>query len=90
MIVPKFSIEFFEQAFTDIMLVVCQENPDPSHDILHVKRVVSIAKLLAQQENANLQIIIPAAYLHDCVYIKKSDIRRTQAPTRHPPRNPGP
>lgn len=73
------SVENFELKFLDFMHAVCRENPDPSHDILHVKRVVSIAKKIGKQENANLNIVIPAAYLHDCVYISKSDVRRTQA-----------
>jgi uncharacterized protein len=61
------------------MVNLCNENPDPSHDILHVRRVVKNAKLLAIKENADLQVVIPAAYLHDCVYISKSDHRRSQA-----------
>ena len=61
------------------MVEVCAEHPDPSHDILHVQRVVKIAKRLAVQEKADLNVVIPAAYLHDCVYISKADSRRTQA-----------
>jgi uncharacterized protein len=69
----------FERTFEEYMSNECLKNPDPSHDILHVKRVVNIAKKLAIQEKANLQIVIPAAYLHDCVYISKTDERRRQA-----------
>ncbi len=72
-------MEKFEQTFEDYMSEVCQKNPDPSHDILHVKRVVNIAKKLAAQEKANLKIVVPAAYLHDCVYISKTDTRRKMA-----------
>ena len=61
------------------MIEVCNANPDPSHDILHVERVVSLAKKLAKEENANLDIVVPAAYLHDCFYISKTDPRRSQA-----------
>ncbi|MDN3715337.1 HD domain-containing protein [Vibrio breoganii] len=39
---------------------------DAAHDLSHVQRVVAIAKRLAQQEKANLWIVLPAAYLHDC------------------------
>lgn len=69
----------FETLFTKYMQKVCDDNPDPSHDIFHVQRVVALAKKLAQEENANLEIVVPAAYLHDCVYISKTDSRRTQA-----------
>lgn len=57
----------------------CDENPDPSHDIHHVQRVVKLAKALAQKEGANLEIVVPAAYLHGCVYISKSDNRRKRS-----------
>ncbi len=69
----------FENIFENYMIQVCKENPDPSHDILHVKRVIALAKTLALKENAALEIVIPAAYLHDCVYISKADQRRSQA-----------
>src|SRR3712207_5350600 len=68
-----------EKIFENYMSEVCKENQDPSHDLLHVKRVVQIAKKLAVQENANLEIVVPASYLHDCVYISKTDQRRPQA-----------
>lgn len=74
-------MEKFEILFEDYMKYVCDENPDPSHDILHVKRVVGLAKKLGVAEKANLNIVIPAAYLHDCVYISKTDARRSKAST---------
>ncbi len=73
------NLQNFEKLFLKYMSDVCDANPDPSHDILHVQRVVSLAKLLAKKESANLNVVVPAAYLHDCVYISKSDNRRQQA-----------
>ena len=52
---------------------------DPSHDQLHLKRVVKTAKYLAIQENANLDIVIPGAWLHDFVTIPKNSPLRKQA-----------
>lgn len=72
-------MEKFEHLFEDHMTKICDANPDPSHDILHVKRVVDLAKALAKSEGAKLEVVVPAAYLHDCVYISKTDSRRTQA-----------
>lgn len=69
----------FESLFDKYMTDLCVQNPDPSHDILHVRRVVKLAKQLAQQSEAKLDVVIPAAYLHDCVYISKADNRRAQA-----------
>lgn len=71
----------FEHKFEAYMEKLCQNHPDPSHDLLHVKRVVATAKVLAQIEGADLNVVVPAAYLHDCFYISKSDSRRSKAST---------
>jgi uncharacterized protein len=52
---------------------------DPAHDILHFRRVVSLAKKLAYLEEANLNIVVPAAWLHDYVVIPKNNPQRSQA-----------
>ncbi|MGF1830260.1 HD domain-containing protein [Photobacterium angustum] len=54
---------------------------DAAHDKAHVLRVVKVAKQLAKQEQAQLNIILAAAYLHDCVAVAKDDPRRKQAST---------
>lgn len=60
---------------------------DPAHDFLHFKRVVNTAKKLCANENANpktihkarIEVILPAAWLHDFVIIPKNDPRRKEA-----------
>ena len=52
---------------------------DPAHDLLHFKRVVKIAKELCKKENAKMEVVIPAAWLHDFVIVPKNDPRRSQA-----------
>jgi uncharacterized protein len=52
---------------------------DPSHDLLHIRRVVRMARLLAAEEGADADIVIPAAYFHDCVNVPKNDPRRSMA-----------
>lgn len=52
---------------------------DPAHDILHFKRVVGLSKKLAQEEKAQLEIVIPAAWLHDFVIVPKDSPLRSQA-----------
>ena len=69
----------FEDQFCARMQETCNKNPDPSHDMLHVLRVVKNAKLLAEKEGADLDIVVPASYLHDVVYVSKADPRRAQA-----------
>ena len=43
-----------------------ESNNDVAHDAAHIQRVVANARKLASQENARLEIVIPAAWLHDC------------------------
>ena len=52
---------------------------DAAHDLAHVRRVVAIAKRLAASENARLEIVLPAAWLHDCVTIPKDSPQRRAA-----------
>jgi uncharacterized protein len=52
---------------------------DPAHDLLHLKRVVSIAKKLCEREKGNFSVVIPAAWLHDLVIVPKNDPLRNQA-----------
>ena len=52
---------------------------DPSHDFLHIRRVVATAIELAREERADVMIVLPAAYFHDFVAIPKNDSRRTKA-----------
>jgi len=47
------------------------ETPDPAHDLAHVERVVRTAKRLANIEGAQLEIVIPAAWLHDLAVTPK-------------------
>tara|TARA_Y100000034_G_scaffold136034_1_gene210404 strand:+ start:22590 stop:23252 length:663 start_codon:yes stop_codon:yes gene_type:complete len=44
---------------------------DPAHDIKHIERVVNTAKRIAEKENGDLNVIVPAAWLHDCVNVSK-------------------
>lgn len=52
---------------------------DPSHDFLHIRRVVAMALKLAREEGADENIVLPAAYFHDFVNLPKSDPRRREA-----------
>lgn len=52
---------------------------DPAHDLSHVQRVVANARALAKAEGAELAVVIPAAWLHDCVVLPKDSDKRPQA-----------
>lgn len=52
---------------------------DPAHDLNHFKRVVTMAKKLCVQENAKIEVVVPAAWLHDLVIVPKNSPLRSQA-----------
>src|SRR5690349_2842394 len=54
---------------------------DAAHDLAHVQRVVANAATLAAAEGADPAIVLPAAWLHDCVHVAKDSPLRAQAST---------
>lgn len=54
---------------------------DPAHDLTHIRRVVANARMLATAEGAQLEIVLPAAWLHDCVTVPKDSPQRNSAST---------
>ncbi|MFN7685115.1 MAG: HD domain-containing protein [Oligoflexia bacterium] len=52
---------------------------DPAHDPAHFRRVAQTAKRLCSEESARLEVVLPAAWLHDLVNVPKNDPRRSQA-----------
>ena len=61
------------------MYLEFKDSLDPAHDFAHFKRVVATAKKLAIEEHAKLEVVLPAAWLHDLVNLPKNDPRRSQA-----------
>lgn len=53
--------------------------PDGAHDIGHVKRVVTLARQMGAEEGADLAVVVPAAWLHDCVSVAKNSPDRSKA-----------
>ncbi|MEM8859145.1 MAG: HD domain-containing protein, partial [Chloroflexota bacterium] len=68
----------WEKMFEEFIQTTLAE-ADAAHDMAHIKRVVTNAKRLAQGEGANLTIVVPAAWLHDCVVVNKSSPDRKKA-----------
>ena len=54
---------------------------DPAHGMDHVTRVVANALRLAETEGARLEVVLPAAWLHDCVVVPKDSPERSTAST---------
>ncbi len=55
------------------------EESDAAHDHGHVRRVVRLARSIAEVEGADLAVVVPAAWLHDCVSIPKGSPGRSRA-----------
>jgi uncharacterized protein len=52
---------------------------DAAHDKQHLHRVAANARRLTTAEGADWEIVMPAAWLHDCVIIPKSSPERSRA-----------
>ena len=52
---------------------------DAAHDAEHVRRVVAWAGRLGAEEGADLDVVLPAAWLHDCVMLPKNHPARASA-----------
>ena len=58
-----------------------EDESDPAHDLAHIERVVKNARILCAAEAANWDIVHPAAWLHDCVFVAKDSPDRARAST---------
>jgi uncharacterized protein len=57
--------------------IVANMKTDLAHDLLHVKRVVTLAAQIASEEQAELNVVLPAAWLHDCLSYPKNHALRS-------------
>jgi len=56
-----------------------QPGGDPGHGLAHLRRVVAAAAHLATEEGARVDIVLPAAWLHDCAHVAKDSPDRPRA-----------
>jgi uncharacterized protein len=68
----------WEQLF-EAKIATVASNEDPAHDLNHFKRVVNMAKRLCQSEQGKMEVVVPAAWLHDLVIVPKNSPLRSQA-----------
>jgi uncharacterized protein len=59
--------------------VANQPGADPGHGPAHLERVVATALRLASEEGARIEVVLPAAWLHDCVHVAKDSPDRSRA-----------
>ena len=68
----------WEETFCKFVEIEMQE-ADPGHDLAHVRRVVNAAERIGVAEGAAAKVVLPAAWLHDCVVVAKDSPLRSQA-----------
>ncbi|CDH06044.1 conserved hypothetical protein [Xenorhabdus bovienii str. oregonense] len=69
----------FFSPFEDLaqqLLPIAVEGDDGAHDIAHLHRVWRNAKRICEIESGNLQWVLAAVLLHDCVSVEKNDPNR--------------
>lgn len=72
---------YFKQIETHVknIFAINSKDYDPAHDFLHIQRVVNNAIKFCTLEGGTLEIVIPAAYLHDMITISKDHPDRSKA-----------
>ena len=68
-----------EQNYKKFLIEECLVASDTAHDIEHTKRVAANAKMIASQLPSDGQVVITAAWLHDCVSVPKDHPDRKKA-----------
>jgi uncharacterized protein len=62
-----------------VRFVRAQPGGDPGHGLAHLRRVAAAALALAEAEDARADVVLPAAWLHDCVHVAKDSPDRARA-----------
>lgn len=52
---------------------------DAAHDLAHIQRVVSNARSIVAKETSDPEVVLAAAWLHDCVILPKNHLDRKKA-----------
>lgn len=65
--------------YENLLRTAWGEDNDPAHDVGHVRRVVANARAIAAIEGGDLDVIVPAAWLHDIVNLPKDHPERAKA-----------
>lgn len=69
----------FDELEKRCAVALVAQSGDAAHDLAHVRRVVMNARRLAAAESARLEVVVPAAWLHDCVTVPKDSPQRALA-----------
>ena len=72
----KTKIEYWNSVFKEI--VIKEMHFDAAHDIAHIQRVVKNGLEITMYEKADINIVLPACWLHDIVNVDKSSNLRNK------------
>lgn len=71
----------YQSLAADLLPVLPEDNSDGSHDLSHLHRVWTNVRRIQQQAGGDLEILLAATLLHDCVAVEKNSPLRAQAST---------
>ena len=76
-----FSPESIERECKEFLIKISDAPYDSAHDLAHTERVVRNARSILEYEDGDPMVVIPAAWLHDCVVLPKDHPERKRAST---------
>jgi len=71
----------YQSLATDLLEYLPEDRGDGSHDLSHVHRVWINARVIQKIEGGDLEILLAATILHDCVAVEKNSPLRAKAST---------
>ena len=78
--ISECQLQVLEKFKTDLLVFIQGEMiQDQAHDMNHILGVVKSAKILCTKERANLEVVLPAAYLHDCLSFPNNHPERAKS-----------
>jgi uncharacterized protein len=69
----------FEQLAETLLPYAAPNGSDGAHDIAHITRVWTNVRAISEVEGGDLEILLAATLLHDCVSVEKDDPDRAKA-----------
>ena len=69
----------FEDLAAPLLVEISAAPDDTAHDLSHILRVWQSVRQLVAAEGGDLETLVAATILHDCVHVPKDDPRRAQA-----------
>lgn len=71
----------YQSLATDLLALLPDHTTDGSHDLSHIHRVWTNVQRIQQHEGGDLEVLLAATLLHDCVAVEKDSPLRAQAST---------